>query len=593
MKKILVLPLLLISICLSEAPIGEKMARQIATDFFQAHATRSSQPTLNLEWAGDSFAERGSTRISANSDNELLYIYNRTDAKGFVIVAGDSNVERAIVAFSHNHSFDIDNLPSGAEYMLSGWCRQIADARIKPSKTSRTTPILEVGATELHLETALWNQGQPFNNEAPIIDGYRSVTGCVATAMSIICYYNRWPEKGYGTTPAYNYTDANNITHTIPANTLGRTYNYSLMRKDYNSGYTQIQGNAVAALMKDMGTSVAMMYHPTGSGAFTEDVPAALHNYFRYSDKAQLLRRNQYDYKEWESMLKTNIASYGPTYLSGASTEGGHAFVTDGYTSDGYFSINYGWGGTSNGYYLLPDITYTYDLDAIFYLEPDRNKTSSSKSFLEILPLVSGSTYLRGLYSTGIEYNTGESFHITIAGLYNTGPEAFNGSVRINVCNSKGEIKETLCETTISNLEPFNGSNFWYKLNIPVTITKPIEYGDRLRIYCKEEGATEWRWVKYKYADGSANNEIIIKATPKEVARGLMIQYQKEPRYLFFQPNSYAVSVYIYDASNKQIGMSATLSNDFVTLDLTTLPPGEYRVEFKCSGEPYVLTLVL
>ena len=89
------------------------------------------------------------------------------------------------------------------------------------------------------------------------------------------------------------------------------------------------------------------------------------------------------------------------------------------------------------------------------------------------------------------------------------------------------------------------------------------------------------------------NNEIIIKATPKEVARGLMIQYQKEPRYLFFQPNSYAVSVYIYDASNKQIGMSATLSNDFGTLDLTTLPPGEYRVEFKCSGEPYVLTLVL
>ncbi len=194
----------------------------------------------------------------------------------------------------------------------------------------------------------------------------------------------------------------------------------------------------------------------------------------------------------------------------------------------------------------------------------------------------------------GIEYNTGESFPIVIAGLYNTGADVFNGSVRINVCNSKGEIKETLYETTLSNLAPFDGSNFWYDINIPdVTITKPIEYGDRLRIYCKEEGATEWRWVRDKYNDGSANNEIIIKATPKEVAKGLMIEYQKEPRYLFFQPNSYAVSVYLYDASNNQIDMSATLSRDFGALDLSTLTPGEYRVEFKCSGEPYVLTLVL
>jgi len=33
----------------------------------------------------------------------------------------------------------------------------------------------------------------------------------------------------------------------------------------------------------------------------------------------------------------------------------GHNVVIDGYNTDEYFHLNFGWGGTYNGWYLLPD----------------------------------------------------------------------------------------------------------------------------------------------------------------------------------------------------------------------------------------------
>ena len=143
----------------------------------------------------------------ANTDESLLYVYNRTDEAGFVVVAGDDGVEKQIVAFSHDNKLQIKNLSDGARYLLEGWCKQISAARSGAYVATRAADASDVGKVEVLYETALWNQGTPFNNEAPVIGGYRSVTGCVATAMSIICYHNKWPEKGVGTTPSYKYLD--------------------------------------------------------------------------------------------------------------------------------------------------------------------------------------------------------------------------------------------------------------------------------------------------------------------------------------------------------------------------------------------------
>ena len=33
----------------------------------------------------------------------------------------------------------------------------------------------------------------------------------------------------------------------------------------------------------------------------------------------------------------------------------GHNLVTDGYNTDGFYHLNFGWGGSYNGWYLIPD----------------------------------------------------------------------------------------------------------------------------------------------------------------------------------------------------------------------------------------------
>ncbi|MBO7282211.1 MAG: C10 family peptidase, partial [Alistipes sp.] len=306
MKKIfLLLTLLSTTLTLSAGPIGEARARQIAEEFFTAHATRSAVGSITLSWAGDNIIEPIST--GAQLDNALMYIYNRGANDGFVVVAGDSNTT-PIVAYSLDGTIDTNNMADATRDILDAWCKQINAARKEQAQKSIKRSSTTRSGDELLYETALWNQGEPYNREAPVWEGYRCVTGCVATAMSIICYHNRWPECGVGTTPEYSYYDTTNTLRTVPENQLGRAYDYDNMLLDYANGYTETEANAVAAIMKDMGTSVQMMYHYTESGSYDSNVVNALTSYFGYSKSAQLTRRDSYyDSEEWNDIVRANL----------------------------------------------------------------------------------------------------------------------------------------------------------------------------------------------------------------------------------------------------------------------------------------------
>ena len=59
-------------------------------------------------------------------------------------------------------------------------------------------------------------------------------------------------------------------------------------------------------------------------------------------------------------MLKTNIDQHIPLYYSGQSSDGGHAFICDGYDADDLFYFNWGWGGSSNGFILIDGEHFDY-----------------------------------------------------------------------------------------------------------------------------------------------------------------------------------------------------------------------------------------
>jgi hypothetical protein len=153
-------------------------------------------------------------------------------------------------------------------------------------------------------------------------------------------YYWRHPMQGTGS-HSYNYSPYGNLS----ANFGSTTYNWVGMKNSIDYSNT----DPIAELQYHCGIAVEMMYGPNGSGAYSWDVPYAMENYFGYSTDCD------YNNSVWENMLKDNIDNGWPMYYSGFSSAGGHAFVCNGY-QDNYFHFNFGWGGSSDGFYTLLDV---------------------------------------------------------------------------------------------------------------------------------------------------------------------------------------------------------------------------------------------
>ena len=458
MKKILLLAsiLFIATQALWAGPIDENRAREIAVAFFSGRATRSAVCDVELEWAGRDIAAPQASTFSlptANTEKALLYIYNRSDKQGFVIVAGEE-CDTPIIAYSDKNGFDYENMAPSTRAILSAWSRQIEATKCGDmvKKDAAELAAESYGTVLKNYDSALWNQMAPYNNECPKYDGQRSVTGCVATAMAIVCYYNRWPEKGSGTTPSYSYTDYYYSYRTVSANQLGRTYNYDYMLHNYDYGYTTEQGNAVAALMYDMGTSVEMQYHYVASSAYSEDIVYALSNYFGYSKEARLLYRDRFSQTQWNQMLRDNIDTYGPTIYTGVGYEGGHAFIVDGYTDKNYFHFNFGWSGYNNGYWKTPDIEFYEYQDAVFYLAPDKDGSTKYRDYLSLTDYESGDQYYAGITTNPEKLERNKSFYLTLGWIWNEGNTTFNGTVAIAVCDKDGNVREILGEQNIQYL---------------------------------------------------------------------------------------------------------------------------------------------
>lgn len=95
-----------------------------------------------------------------------------------------------------------------------------------------------------------------------------------------------------------------------------------------------------------------MDYGTDASGAVTSLVSSALPTYFDYDKSIRYLSRDIFTLSQWEKLIYEAL-SCGPVLYKGRSAAGGHAFVCDGYAGDGYFHINWGWGGMSDANFLL------------------------------------------------------------------------------------------------------------------------------------------------------------------------------------------------------------------------------------------------
>lgn len=382
--------------------VSESTAREVAAAFVSGNvssARKASKVKLNLVATSKTVLGPGAKFAAPAVVGEpSFYIYNMEEG-GFVIVAAEDAL-CPVLGFSDEGSIDMLNLPPQLKYMLECYDAEAEYAREKamPRHPKWDNNGVRKATVLTQLETASWDQESPYNLFCPMIkDLYtnktsttRTITGCVATAASIVCRYHKWPTSVKAVTlPSYRY-DYNEGSYpsdyrTVPAHTLSTSHNYDNMPLKYTSSATTAQKEAVAHLMVDIGKASKMMYGTSsegGSGAYTEDLVTALVKYFGYKSTANLVDKpsSSSQLNSFYTRLQNELKNNGPIIYGGVDrTGGGHQFVLDGSRDDNYFHVNWGWSGSSNGWFSLSSlggssVGYTFNLyqDAILDLAPDK-----------------------------------------------------------------------------------------------------------------------------------------------------------------------------------------------------------------------------
>ena len=291
--------------------------------------------------------------LTDKTDLASIYVFGKEDSNGYVVMSAD-DAAYPVLGYSDEGVFNPDNIPPELKFWLEEYSRQIEYMRTKNYRAneSSSTPFADLEPVTPLLKSK-WNQGAPYNTYCYTIEANgtqtKSVTGCVATSMAQVMYYYKYPEIGHG---SISYKHGDSGTYSMDFSAQSFDWN-EMLPTYYPDSYTQLQGDAVAYLMKACGYSVKMDYSKGEAGANGAEIAGALINYFGYNTDIEVETRAFFTYDDWALMIYNNLKDVGPVVYNGSALDGGHSFVCDGYDGNGYFHFNWGWGGMSDGYYLL------------------------------------------------------------------------------------------------------------------------------------------------------------------------------------------------------------------------------------------------
>lgn len=366
MKKLSITFLLLaFSFGLFAESVSLESAKNVAVNVYKHFAEKTTDYSIS------DVAEYKSGQIST------FYIFVFKSG-GFVIVSADDAVT-PVLGYSLTDPFDKNNLPVNAQSWYNSYNTQIKliidnkldnSVTIKEWKRIQNNEFNQSKFAVNPLCTTTWDQGCYYNAQCPA-DAAASwtcgkcYTGCVATAMAQIMKFWSYPTTGTGT---HSYTHP--TYGTLTANFGATTYNWASMPNNVTS-----TNSSVATLMYHCGVSVNMNYATDGSGAYSWDVPSSLINNFNYSPTAEIKFLADFTSANWILMLKTELDAGRPMYYSGTDGTSGHAFVCDGYDNTNKFHFNWGWSGSSNGYYTIGSLnpsgnTFNQDNSVIVRIKP-------------------------------------------------------------------------------------------------------------------------------------------------------------------------------------------------------------------------------
>ncbi len=365
MKKILFIICIIFSFNNLEAKtIDEISAKKVATNFINRQVKNGKTVVLETSYI--------STKKDVNSAilYTNFYVFNIVDGEGFVIISADDNVE-PILGYSFEKDFEIEKIPSQVANWLEDYSTQIGiviENKIssKLATTKWNNLLSNIIIKEKTLPTAVkpllkttWSQDPYYNDQCPLSNNVKTVTGCVATAMAQAMKYWNYPTTGTGSN---SYT-SKTLGLQSSANFGSTTYNWANMLNNINSANSEI-----AKLMFHCGVAINMNYGTAASGGSSAylygsypSAEYALKNYFGYPSSLKFVNKTSYSTDVlWLDVLKTELIAARVIIYQGfsstASNASGHCFVADGFDVNNFIHFNWGWGGSYNGYFSVASL---------------------------------------------------------------------------------------------------------------------------------------------------------------------------------------------------------------------------------------------
>ncbi len=350
-------------------------------------ATATDIASFHLEMKGRSdYAISGLTELPDLEGSIVAYIYSLTP-QGFIIVGVDKDLP-PVIGYSFLNDFSVDE-PESTGYLfvqddmskrLSA--REITDSEVLEINHDNWSLYLNhdleafasrdrsVYPPEGHTSTGgwvelLWDQGYPWNQYCPLdtVNNGRSVTGCVATALSMILSYHEYignasfsDADDYASNYEGFYCLIDNYSGTNDFPDFATLNSYLVDVQEHFAGVDPTPDHVKAAINFAAGVAVRMKYSSVASGSYVyypghNDSRDALLTKFGYDSAVGMSGTSPQLYPEFQD----DMMNGRPVMIGITGGGDGHAILVDGYnTGENTYHLNFGWGGYENGWYSLP-----------------------------------------------------------------------------------------------------------------------------------------------------------------------------------------------------------------------------------------------
>ena len=353
--------------------------------------------------------------------DENVYLFKR--GKGSLVLPADDEVT-PILGESESGDLSLE-LPPSYEDWLKAYADEInvfqntpvliedVPEEEKPADDVADKPAAEPRKTIPFMVTTKWSQGSPYNNHLDFGDGKCKV-GCPAVFIGQIMYY--WHKKGYRrgctATNDYHWKGEKYAVKALPAITK---FDYANLTE--GTPKTAAQKEAVATMLEYIGKAMKSNYGLDSTWARTDIFPPLMISRLRLGSNIRTISATALGDAAFEEAIYQELLAGRPVGVWGTNdtTGGCHIFVCDGYNvSKGKYHMNFGWGGSYDGYYAMTAITltktYNYNAkrNAVIGIQPEYKLGDANKDGkINITDaMVSINHSLKGTYDEASDVNS-------------------------------------------------------------------------------------------------------------------------------------------------------------------------------------------